>query len=97
MMKEEVNDGGRTRKKLAPDPKTSPHVRRLFDLGLENKTESQIAKTLNEEGIPGPGGKNGQPKGSTTPCITDTTKAQSSGDRAQTRNRRLSPRTLTKA
>ena len=57
MMKEEVNDGGRTRKKLAPDPKISPHVRRLFDLGLENKTESQIAKTLNEEGIPGPGGK----------------------------------------
>jgi DNA invertase Pin-like site-specific DNA recombinase len=57
MMKEEVNDGDRTRKKLTPDPKTSPHVRRLFDMGLENKTESQIAKTLNEEGIPGPGGK----------------------------------------
>ncbi len=59
MMKiEVVDDKGKIRHKLAPDPITGPYLRRLFDLGLEGKTEGQVSKKLNAEGIPGP---NGQP------------------------------------
>ncbi len=56
MMKVKVLDGGKERNKLAPDPETAAYVRRMFDLALEDRTEGQITKTLNAEGIPGPNG-----------------------------------------
>ena len=56
MMKVKVPDGKKERNKLAPDPQTAPHMRRMFDLALENSTEGQIAKILRAEGIPGAGG-----------------------------------------
>jgi DNA invertase Pin-like site-specific DNA recombinase len=61
MMKVPEEDGGKIRYKLAPDPETSPHIRRLFDLGLEDKSEKQITKALNKEGIPAPGGGEWRP------------------------------------
>ena len=56
MMKVKVPDGKKERNKLAPDPKTAPHVRRMFDLALEDRTEGQITKILDAEGIPSSGG-----------------------------------------
>ena len=56
MMKVEVEDGGTTRHKLAPDPETSGFIRRLFDLALEEKTEKQISEAVNNEGIPSANG-----------------------------------------
>ena len=56
MMKVKVPDGKKERNKLAPDPRTAPHVRRMFDLALEDRTEGQITKTLNAEGIPSASG-----------------------------------------
>ena len=58
MMRIEVTDDkGKRRYKLAPDPITGPNMRRLFDLALEGKTEGQITKSLNAEGVPGPNGE----------------------------------------
>ncbi len=51
MMKIPVQDGARQRYKLAPDPKTSTLIRRIFDLTLQYKTESQISKILRDEGV----------------------------------------------
>ena len=56
MMKVKVPDGKKERNKLAPDPETAPHTRRMFDLALKDRTESQITKILNAEGIPSVGG-----------------------------------------
>ena len=55
-MKIEVQDGSRTRYKLAPDPETAIYIRRIFDLALEEKTESQVRMAANEEGIPNSSG-----------------------------------------
>ena len=44
------------RHKLAPDPRTAPNVRRVFDLALLEMTEGQIRKRLNLEGIPNASG-----------------------------------------
>ena len=52
MRRVKVEDGEKTRHKLAPDPETSGSIRRLFDLALEEKTEKQISKALNKEGVP---------------------------------------------
>ena len=57
MTKIDVTDGKKVRHKLAPDPKTGPYIRRLFDLALENKTDRQVAAALNAEGIPNASGK----------------------------------------
>ena len=51
MMKVKVQDGARERYKLAPDPKTRQNIRRIFDLGLQYKTEGQISKVLWDEGV----------------------------------------------
>ena len=51
MMKIPVQDGARQRYKLTPDPKTSTLIRRIFDLTLQFKTESQISKILRDEGV----------------------------------------------
>ena len=61
MMKVKVEDGGKTRYKLAPDPETSGYIRRQFDLALEEKTEKQISKALNSEGIPSANGGKSKP------------------------------------
>ena len=55
-MKIKVQDGNRTRHKLAPDPETAIYIRRIFDLALEEKTESQVRMAANEEGIPNSSG-----------------------------------------
>ena len=57
MMKVKIQDGGKERNKLAPDPKTASTIRRIFDLGLQERTERQTANILRDEGILGPGGK----------------------------------------
>ena len=49
-------DGERVRHRLAPDEQTAPHIRRLFDLALEEKTERQVRDAANREGIPNAGG-----------------------------------------
>ncbi len=56
MKKVEVQDGGRVRHRLAPDEESAPHVRRLFDLALEEKTERQVRDAANREGIPSASG-----------------------------------------
>ena len=50
MMKVKVQDGGKERNKLAPDPKTASTIRRIFDLGLQERTERQTANILRDEG-----------------------------------------------
>ena len=55
-VKIEVQDGSRTRYKLAPDPETAIYIRRIFDLALEEKTESQVRIAANEGGIPNSSG-----------------------------------------
>ena len=57
MMKVPVEGGKKTRYKLAPDPKTAPYIRRIFDLALEGKTERQVRVAVNAEGIPNASGK----------------------------------------
>ena len=52
MMKVPVQDGSKVRHKLAPDPRTAPNIRRIFDLALQERTEGQIRAILNEEGVP---------------------------------------------
>ena len=57
MMKVQVEDGRKMRNRLAPDPETAPYIRRIFDLALEEKTEKQVTKAANKEGIPNPSGR----------------------------------------
>ena len=57
MMKIKIQDGEKIRNKLAPDPKTAPSVRRLFDLALQDMTERLIARALRDEGFLGPSGR----------------------------------------
>ena len=60
MRKVPVRHRGRMHNKLEPDPTNgnADAIRRLFDLLIyEGHTESQITKTLNQEGRPGPNGK----------------------------------------
>ena len=57
MMKAKVKDGKKVRHKLKPDPKTRRKIRRIFDLALQYKTQSQISKTLRKEGILNSNGK----------------------------------------
>ncbi|MFQ5872999.1 MAG: recombinase family protein, partial [Dehalococcoidia bacterium] len=52
-----VQDGGKTRVKLEPDPDTAPVVKRIFQMALGGPGVKEIAKTLNAEGIPSPKGK----------------------------------------
>ena len=61
MKKIEVPTNRATRYKLAPDPETARHIRRLFDLALSGLTESQVTNTANEEGVPAYGGKKWEP------------------------------------
>ena len=56
MKKVLVQDGGRVRHRLAPDEERAPHVRRLFDLALEEKTERQVRDATNREGVPNASG-----------------------------------------
>ena len=56
MTRVQVQDGGRVRHKLAPDPQTARNIRRLFDLALMEMTEGQIRTKLNQEGIPNASG-----------------------------------------
>lgn len=45
------------RYRLAPDPSTRHIIRRIMDLALQHKTESQISRALAEEGILNASGK----------------------------------------
>ena len=62
MMKIKVTDGKKVRNKLAPNPETAPRMRRLFDLLLEDKTNSQVSAGLNAEGIANASGRKWTPK-----------------------------------
>ena len=55
-MRVPVQDGKRTRYKLAPKPETAIYIRRIFDLALEEKTEREVRIAANEEGIPNSSG-----------------------------------------
>ena len=52
-----VQDGARKRPTLEPDPETSPVVKRIFDLAEAGKGILDITRTLNDEGIANPTGK----------------------------------------
>ena len=52
-----VKDGGKERPKLEIDPHTSPIVTRIFQMLLGGSGLTEIAKSLNGEGIPAPRGK----------------------------------------
>ena len=52
-----VQDGGKKRPTLEPDPDTSPVVKRMFSLAQEGKGILDICRTLNGEGIANPTGK----------------------------------------
>ena len=55
--KVQVEDGPRTRPRLALDPPADGLVRRIFELALQDRSVLDISKTLNAEGIPSPAGK----------------------------------------
>jgi site-specific DNA recombinase len=52
-----VKDGAKTRAQLSPDPVTSPTVREIFALAESGLGVKEIAKTLNDRGLPSPRGK----------------------------------------
>ena len=52
-----VQDGAKKRPTLEPDPETSPVVERIFDLAEAGKGILDICRTLNDEGIANPTGK----------------------------------------
>ena len=52
-----VQDGAKKRPTLEPDPETSPVVKRIFDLAEAGKGILDITRTLNDEGIANPTGK----------------------------------------
>ena len=52
-----VQDGAKTRPKLALNPPADAVVRRIFDMALQGKSNLDITKTLNAEGIPTSNGK----------------------------------------
>jgi site-specific DNA recombinase len=52
-----VNDGGKERPKLMPDPHEAQVVARMFNEVLEGKGLKEILKGLNREGIAGPRGR----------------------------------------
>lgn len=56
MTRVQVQDGGKIRHRLAPDSRTAPNIRRLFDLALMEMTEGQIRQRLNQEGVPNASG-----------------------------------------
>jgi site-specific DNA recombinase len=52
-----AKDGSKERPKLEVDPHTSPIVTRIFQMLLRDSGLTEIAKSLNGEGIPAPKGK----------------------------------------
>ncbi len=52
-----VQDGAKKRPKLELNPPDDDVVRRMFDMALQGKSNLDIAKTLNAEGIPTSNGK----------------------------------------
>ena len=52
-----VQDGGKKRPTLEPDPDTSPVVKRMFSLAQAGRGILDICRTLNDEGIANPTGK----------------------------------------
>ena len=52
-----MQDGGKKRPRLELNPPADAVARRIFEMALAGKSVLDIAKTLNEEGIPSPRGK----------------------------------------
>ena len=52
-----VQDGGKKRPTLEPDPATAPVVERIFDMAESGTGILDITKTLNDEGIANPTGR----------------------------------------
>ena len=52
-----VQDGPKKRPSLQPNPDASPIVRRIFELADTGRGMLDIARVLNDEGIPSPSGK----------------------------------------
>lgn len=52
-----IKEGKRTIHTLTPDPDTAPVVKLIFDLYADGVSTHQIAKQLNDMGIPSPSGK----------------------------------------
>ena len=52
-----VQDGAKKRPKLEPDPETVPVVERMFALAEAGKGITEIARTLNDDGIANPTGR----------------------------------------
>ncbi len=52
-----VQDGAKKRPTLKPDPATAPVVKRIFGMAESGKGITDIARTLNDEGIANPTGR----------------------------------------
>ena len=52
-----VQDGAKKRPTLEPDPATAPVVKRIFEMAESGKGITDIARTLNDEGIANPTGR----------------------------------------
>ena len=52
-----VQDGAKKRPTLEPDPATAPVVKRIFGMAESGKGITDIARTLNDEGIANPTGR----------------------------------------
>ncbi len=64
-----VQDGAKKRPTLEPDPATAPVVKRIFGMAESGKGITDIARTLNDEGIANPTGRlwSGEPTPRTRP------------------------------